>query len=153
MPIATSPHQTTDFVLEIDRALPEAERPTFELRFVTGAESRRIRKLATEAANLKQEEQATAKFLEAMGLFVVGWRNLKHPRTGEPISFDLAKLEEVLSNSELAELFWRGQSHLALTEDDLKKSVSPSASASASTASDAQSRDIAGTSQVPVASR
>ena len=134
MPIAFEPQENRMCWLLSDADKPKESRPMF----TCAAPTRRImakywatrEEMDKLAAN--DEEVFHAKCIEAILLGVTGWVNFKHPGTGEPIPFNAESLLEWLTDDERAELLRRWPVAFQITEEERKKSLSPSPSGAAS---------------------
>jgi hypothetical protein len=133
MPIALHPHAAVDFTLKADRALPEAERPVFRLRFQTGLEYERLNELYRQAQTVEAAERVPVLGqIAAAG--VIGWRAMPDPySTYSPEA--MGKLfSESLTALEQWELAAAVLDEPMAKERDLKNSVSPSPTVSADSA-------------------
>lgn len=133
--IAIDPNQAVDYTLKIDADKPVKDRPTFVLRFLTARQWIRfigILERIDALAEQKKNDEALDAGVEAMALLVTGWRNIP----GDP-PFDVKQLPDVLTDAGFWELLYGGRNAILLTENDRKKSASPSASAAGPSASNA----------------
>jgi hypothetical protein len=84
MPLSANPDDTIPYVLETDRALPEAERPRFDLRFLTCRQRQTVAALVTQAQR-ETEDPEVAKLLdEAIGVGLARLTNVRHQ--GQPVA-------------------------------------------------------------------
>lgn len=133
MPIAFDPNETVTFSLESDAALPEHERPRFTTRFLTAREHARCARLRAEYYRDNDELAALEKLVEAAGLGLVSWDNLRGA-DGLPATCGKTDLGDVLTPLELDELYFAKCKAVTLSELDRKKSALPSRSVTSPTA-------------------
>lgn len=104
---------------------PEAERPTFTYRRMSGAEYMDI----CDAYDGMNNEQLTMR-KRLTGLFaaarvgLVGWSNQINLETGEAQEFDLEKLEKIFDQNDADHLIGKRILHGRLSAEDKKKSES-----------------------------
>jgi len=155
MPIALNPNKTYWISLASDEdALPAEERPAFEYRFLTYAETMDFSERMTEYANwveslgsgkeqanertMQRLQELSARLIEAAGSKMVGWRNLYDDK-GKPIAFDREKLPGICTLAELIELVQRQMMQQGPSVEDKKKLESPLPCNTASSATAAAS--------------
>ena len=103
MGIGNDPDATFKLSLEMDMEIPEADRPTFTFRYVTGREWKRI---ATTYDNLSDAENGAIGFdrvLDDIRTVLVGWHNFAD-RDGNAIEYDPASMDELVNPMEALEL-------------------------------------------------
>lgn len=140
MPLATDPQQTFEVVLGSDEAKPAESRPTFIFHYLTRRESRQVRE-AWEGLDEARDadgnvDAAVEAVIECVRGNLVGWEH-QVDRQGKPVPFDPARLEDLVGDMELMELFVRMRAGNDMLPADLKKSGSPSPSDSGSSDEDA----------------
>ena len=135
MPRALNPNSRFPVVLDSDAS--SDPKPTFWFRFLTGAEFMEL-----DDAVSSQQAAGTARDLAApvytvlrMGL--VDWTNLRD-HDGNPIPYQPADLERFVDYGEACELAVKMRTGCMLSEGDLKKLGSPSASPAASSVESAE---------------
>jgi len=123
MPLACDPNQTFRVHLDSDADKPDESRPDFEFRFLTGREWKAC---VTVDDRIEGAENAVAILDDVLDLLrplLVGWRNMTD-RTGRPMPFDKAGLEDLVNPAEAWELLGKVMGHNRLDGDDLGKSAS-----------------------------
>lgn len=131
--IAMDPELTFPVTLAGAAGKPEAERPVFVCHHPTQRETARMSRLAKEADEEKEPEKSGELLAQAIGVVLVGWRNVRDRKRAE-VAFDAGRLPDLLTGRELWELYFAIATAAALSEEDLKKSGSPSPSATAGSA-------------------
>ncbi|MCK4340291.1 MAG: hypothetical protein KAY37_01035 [Phycisphaerae bacterium] len=121
--IALDPQATVEFCLDAWPGVPD-QRPAFIAHYLTCRQNIEYDKLLDRASELKPAEGLPV-LLEAIGLGLVGWRNVCD-RSGRPLEFEVGLLGDLLTWHELWELAGRVLSETSLAESDRKKSLSPS---------------------------
>jgi hypothetical protein len=135
MPICADSSETVDFVLATDKA--KENPPTFQVRFLTDAETRKLRKLLEQAGNETDEDKSAQLVDAAIAVGVAGVRNLSF--RGQPLK-DLDAIaaaggySAILSSKEVWELAYGQLSAIGLAESDRFKSASAQGSAPAPSA-------------------
>lgn len=131
MPISADPDATAEYSLASDADKPAESRPVFICRFMTRKEHRHVADLVQEAYDTPATPEGDAEcyrlLIEAIGIGVVGWRNIAIP-------FDLSRLDEALSDREFWELARNYPGAVRSTERDRFLSRSQARSAAASPA-------------------
>ena len=123
MPIALDPDRTIDIVLKLDEGKPNP--PAFVCKFLTGRQVAKVQQLRAAVSERGLiDQQAIDQLSEALGVGLVGWRNL-------PGEFAVGRLADVLTFAEMFELAGKMVTRTDATEEELKNSASPSASATA----------------------
>ena len=112
MPIATAKGDTFKISLRSDRVdesgkkVPEEQIPKFEFLFLTGRQQKELAKdldaFKLEWGNVKTID----RLFEILGKYIVGWENICHPKTKQPLAFDKDKLMDVLRFQEANELVY-----------------------------------------------
>ena len=134
MPLALSPNETFEIVLASDAAEPEASRPTFICRHLSGRDLRRIVAVQDDLDNAPSGGEALDRVFDALRMVVCGWRNMVRHSADEggvceTIPYDPARLDELLTMGEAQELMARAiAGGRAPDGADLKNSASPSPS-------------------------
>lgn len=138
MPINANPDSYVKVSLSSDSEIPEDKRPKFLVRFATDKESHEINRLFDQAATETDIAKARDLRQQAISIGIAGWENVKfrgqEVNPGTPI-------EEFLTASEAWELVELMIKTPRLTEDDKKKSSSPSTTKPASSAPDASKQE------------
>lgn len=84
MPIAITPNSTFEYVLKVDRDLPEEERTLFRLRALSAAEQAKVE---DQTASLSREDEIRVRsgstILEALRLGLVGWEGFRDENGNE----------------------------------------------------------------------
>jgi hypothetical protein len=162
MPIGTSPGELGPWVwLDADANVPHDTRTRFRPRFPSARQAARIERLMDEAVAVADRDQALDKLLAALGLIVGECENL--PACGGVIRLDMFKfhaaherpsdeqlagqvsvLADALTQQELWQLYIKLVQAVRVTEEDLKNSGSPSRSAAATSAANADATAAAG---------
>lgn len=133
MPISSDPARTAPYWLACDAETPEANRPTFDCRFLTRREMRRVDELTKQAYAAKDDAQCYGLLIDALRVGVAGWRNMFDP-DGQPVPFDLSAIDGILTDQELWELVYGYPRAVSRTEHDRFLSRSPSQPTGASSA-------------------
>lgn len=113
--IAFDPSSRYEFTLTPYEGEPAQSRPTFIARHMTVRERQRFIDLWGNAP----EEQAAANIDEAIGIALVGWRNVTDA-ANKPVEFSASRVVDVLTAPELSELLVRLWNAGALTDDQRK---------------------------------
>lgn len=136
MPLALSPSETFDVALDLDEAIPESVRPTFEFRYLSSRAYRaRVALLDRVEAFYAQAtpdqptdvyEALTGDIYESLRHQLAGWKNLGR-------SFDRADLDDILNDAEARELLAKAtrMSRLQVPEKNDSGSPSPGATGDA----------------------
>ena len=127
MPVAADPTQTAPYVLAQHRTLPEAERPTFRLRFLTVRQARDMSRLFREAMDAGDDDAYLSKLLEAAQIAVVGWERFD-------VEYDPDQLDAIVTTMDLIELCRDGPLAVSMAEGEAKKSAWQSESSSGESA-------------------
>lgn len=125
MPIACDPDLKIEFSLPYDEKQPEETRAVFEARFITCRQRRQVTGLMKQAMAADDDNKSERFILDALIIGLTGWRNLKN-RDGEIIEFDVERLPDILTDTEMWELVGLLLRQTQIAEDDIKKSVSQS---------------------------
>ena len=136
MGIGNDPDATFKLSLEMDMGIPEADRPTFTFRYVTGREWKRI---ATTYDNLSDAENGAIGFdrvLDDIRTVLVGWHNFAD-RDGNAIEYDPASMDELVNPMEALELARNVLQQMTPTGTELGNSGSPLQSVSEKSATNA----------------
>lgn len=128
MPLATNPNRRFWVTLESDAYLPEAERPRFQYRFLTGAEWERVAALLDGLDTSPGVGKAVETIFAAATTGLADWDRIVGP-DGEALAFDPARLKEVLTVVEALELANKARDGGILNARDRKnfERLSPSA--------------------------
>lgn len=124
MPLALEPTETFRVVLESDKKKPEAERPYFEFRHLSGREWRKLAKLTDSGSEPKDGLDEMDDAIKMISSGLVGWGNMK-TATSTTIRFNKKRLDEILTPAETFELLIKFRNQ-GLTVDDEKNLDSPS---------------------------
>lgn len=127
-----------EFSLEGDAEVDAGERPTFLTRALSARQSVEVQGLLDECAAAIAGGERVEKLLDVLRIGLVDWRNV-------PGELDVAKLDELLTLSELSELVYGMIAATTPTAADRKNSDSQSASAAEPSANTAPDSDDAGT--------
>jgi hypothetical protein len=156
MPLCCDPQARYPYVLRGDRQSakkPADQQPRFFLRYLTVRQWRKYCALGDQSAEDLRTMPAGVladRLLGLLALVVASWEGLRRPDGSEvapPVGGALNALEEVLSITEVWELYYAGQRQSELTEDDRKNSPSPSLGGSeASAAATAAGTQVAASS-------
>lgn len=129
MPIAIDPLQKFKAVLLSDRDKSEGERPAFIYRYATGRQWLAAREFDQQIKNAKTDNEmpfdTIAELFDKLRFKLIGWEHMNDPDTGEPIKFDPAKLEDLLTMTEAFELLGLCLQQ-RVSDSDKKKLESPS---------------------------
>ena len=136
MPVATDPSQKHDVVLNSDLQCPEDQQATFVFRYMTRRDARNVREVYDGMDKMVDGDAAMDAVCGCIRQHLVGWHNITD-RDGETIAFDADRLDDILTDAEMMELFIKMRLGSQLGVADLKKSESPSQPASEEYASDA----------------
>lgn len=117
MPRALDPDNRFDLWLDTDADKPEAERPVFVGKYLTGREFERM-DAVTRGASDNDTTATVMAFYAALRIGIVDWRNM-------PEEFDAEKLADYLTPGEAAELLKKLGERISLSGDDPKGSASP----------------------------
>ena len=120
MPAFSEPNRKYQIILEADKDKEPALRTVFLAKSVTFRIHRSIAELV-DRTNTETIDQYFSDTLEALKMVLVGWKNFKHPDTGEDIPFDPAKFEDYLTATEAYQIVSKALYNDTL-EDDQKKS-------------------------------
>jgi hypothetical protein len=138
MPIACDPSKRATFWLTLDGEKSEDVRPMFIARFITDRQWLKIMDLIDKADSLGTDRRKQTETLdEIFAIGLIDWKNMLDP-SGNSVAFDVSKLSDVLTLSEKWQLVYTMLNAVQLQEADQKKSASPSASVTVSTAPDVQ---------------
>ncbi|HEV7297755.1 MAG TPA: hypothetical protein VGN72_00195 [Tepidisphaeraceae bacterium] len=105
-----------------DRDKPQDVRPALVGRFVTCREYRQVRRLLIDAEKASDEEVTIDKSLAAIGMILVGWRNVGDA-DGRPVEYSIGKLESVLTLDDVIELVEHLVIEMRLSENEKKVSA------------------------------
>jgi hypothetical protein len=140
MPINADPNETAPLSLKIDAKLPDETRPTFQVRFLTDSELRKLRRLLKAASEEKDEDKSVAMVEEALRVGIVDGKNLVF--RGKPLDFaDLKKFGDYFSSREVWELAYGQIEAITVGEQDRFSLGSQVASEPVQSAQDATAID------------
>jgi hypothetical protein len=126
MPVALDPNQRIDIWLDSDKDKPAETRPTFVTRFLTVRETLVYEQALKDAGAEKNNQAARDKLIGGLSMVLVSWRNMTD-RDGNPIAFNLAEVDALLTVSELWWLAYQSLHRAQLSEDERGKSALPPA--------------------------
>jgi len=125
--LALDPRETFEVLVASEEGTPDATRSRFTFRYLSAREFRKVNALAGEYEALKalSSDQVLDRLTAALRVNLVGWC-VREVDT-ESVPFDLEKLEDICTVSELWELFdaARRQSRLDGPEKNASGSPSP----------------------------
>lgn len=121
MPRALEPGDTFEVVLDYDKEKPAAERPTFIYRAMSCREFRTFKPNWDGSV----DGPSLDALLKSAKDNLVGWRNMLDPESREPIPFDLAEFDKIVTPLEAWELVNLSAMGQEVSADDKKKSASP----------------------------
>jgi hypothetical protein len=131
LPLACNTAARAPFWLDADASSPISTRAVFLVKFLTTAELQRYNALLEQIASAPDDLAAYKLAREALGVGIVGWRNMNypvdHPEAGKPMPFDLDLLfsAKVLSEQELWVLVRLYPSVVRPVEADLRNLEQP----------------------------
>jgi hypothetical protein len=128
MSLAADPKATYSHVLFSDRELAQDKQPVFSFRYLTSRQCKELDKSREEFDKAKIGEEVVMAAVKVLIKTLTGWKNVKDG-DNNIIEFDIAKIEDVASPAELAELVMMAVSQRP-TPEDKKKLESPSPSGS-----------------------
>lgn len=131
--IAMDPQQQIPISLKSDQAKPAASRPTFYARVLTAREHAQASRLLDEAAKPGDAEASLNSLVALAKVTLQGWARVQD-RGGNGVAFAPERLPDLLTTNELWELAVASITASSVTEDDKKKSESPSAGSGATSA-------------------
>jgi hypothetical protein len=144
MPNALRPDRRLTLWLASDEDLPQAKRPTFVFKHLSGADWEYMMNLGDRLKVLQGKKNADAykdgmnEIYGALGRAAVGWTHMVDPDTEKPIPFEAPTFDEaerlvtagslkhVLDLNEALELTTKLCNSIRLGVDDRKKSASQS---------------------------
>jgi len=132
--LATSPGQTFEVSLEADKDKSKKNRPVFIMRVLTCNQWRSLAKMHDDFF-VADESDSLAKAFEIIKKCLVGWKNVG-------VDFDFAVLGDLVSMPQVTELMQLAVGQRP-TDDDRKKSDSPSGSGTAQSAKNAGAKNSA----------
>ncbi len=134
MPLPLSPNDRFELSLKSDEEIPQADRPTFLFRHLSGREQREMAAMFDELDQAKTTVDAMDITFRLLKHVLAGWRNLADP-SGEPIEYSRDGCEDVLQFREAQELVYRAWGYApsveGLGESDSQSSTSTDESAKA----------------------
>src|SRR5687767_10034435 len=139
MPLATDPSAQTNFHLAGDKHKPEAERPTFVLRFRSMRAENEYIRLVGDLDASKDPAERFKLAVQALSIFVTGWRNVLC-EDGKPLD-KLENLDLALDGAEIGEMLEGVPAALALGKAERLGFLSPSRDGTASSAEPAPAAD------------
>ena len=122
MPLVLRPGATFRIELDSDKDIPAEKRPYFLARYQSAAETQVALSLKSRfKKKTKPDEvrEVIKTICREVSEFIVGWDKIIDRKTGDEISFDPAKLEQVLTWGEINELLAKSQNQ-GVEIDDLK---------------------------------
>ena len=125
MPITCDPDLKVEFSLLYDEKQPEEKRTVFEARFITCRQRRQVTDLMKQALDADDDSESERLILKALEIGLTGWRNIRDS-IGQAIGFDVQRLPDILTDTEMWELLGLLLRQTQIAEADLKKSVSQS---------------------------
>ena len=129
MPIALDSGETFEVALPCDEGRSEVERPVFVCRYLVAKRWREMARVGDESDGKPMAgEDILDRACEAIRLSLCGWRNMPAPYTED------ADLLDMLTVSEVWELYYRVRGGSCLSVSAKKGSASPSPTASAESA-------------------
>ncbi|MDP9175613.1 MAG: hypothetical protein M3O30_17355 [Planctomycetota bacterium] len=140
MPVGIDPNEKYSYVISTDRAKPPELQPKLIFHYATGREQRRVGEMFDAAGEAKTLEESFSLRADAVRVLLVGWEKFTD-RQGNPIPYDPASLDAVLSDTDLSELDACLLKDMSLSELDKKKFVLFARSSSASSAANARADD------------
>lgn len=147
MPLALEPSQTFSFALKSDEAKPEAERPTFRFRFLSGRDYRQMGEELDDIDKLTSAVERRAGICVLLHKALAGWSNMVG-LDGEAIKYGDDHDLDFLTDIEIEELIYQLRWRQRASEMERKKSASQSPSETADSAEDAESASPAVASPV-----
>ncbi len=149
MPMALSKRSRFEVVLASDEGRPEAQRPTFVYRYLTGDEWLAVCELRDGLEQAGDAREGSAAIYEAACTGLVGWKHMVDERCEPPREIPFAAgaeaLRAIVGPVEACELIARIV-NTRITAEDKKKSDSPSASSTEPSAVSAAASNSAATS-------
>jgi len=125
MPLTLEPNATYEYILESDRDKPTPQ-PVFVFRFVTCREWRDLVALEDVFDAGTTAIEKLSAMLAAVKTSLVSWRHVT-TTDGVTIDYDPERLEDIVTQVEASELMRAALRNQQPTEQDKKKSESPSA--------------------------
>ena len=121
MPIASDPDCQIRLTLKSDEDKPEDSRPVFIFRHLTVRQWRKTAAIQDSLQTAESGSDAVAMILDALMPSLVNWEHLEV--SGEPVSYDPAKLDDLLTLGETMELLAALlEASAGPTPDEAKKS-------------------------------
>jgi hypothetical protein len=119
MSISVDPSDTFQICLERHEVLPVERRPLFSFRRCNGREFRAIARAVDSLAG-KSSEAACDDLYRAMAIGLLGWSNQTDPSTGESVSFDVTRLEDIIGPLDAAKLLQKRLAESSVTPAEKK---------------------------------
>jgi len=91
-------------VLKSDQDRPEQEQPYFEFEHLSGHQWIERVKIQESIEQAETGVEAVNRLFETLRIGLVGWGNMNNPETGQPIVFNVKKLQDLLTFGEAREL-------------------------------------------------
>lgn len=91
-------------VLKSDKDCPGSEQPFFEFEFLSAKRWCERVKVQESIEQAETGVEAVRLLFEVLKIGLVGWSNMNDPKTGQPIIFNVEKLQELLTFYEAREL-------------------------------------------------
>ena len=138
MPRAVDPNDRFYVVLASDAATALERQPRFVYHYLTAREHRRLGQLNEKLLEAVTIDQVVDETFEAVKMGLVDWEHMTD-RNGQPVPFNLDELEDLVGLIEAQELvnLMSQQNPRLVSRDDKKKHDSPSACATAKSATSA----------------
>ncbi len=135
MPISAHKSKRAKISLEIDKDIPEPERPVFLFRFISNAERGEVRANLEAAGKFKDDESQSSSVCAAIRPALIGWEN--QTTAFAPAGDSIDPLRRILTLTEIWELAFAFLDGITVQERDIKNSQPPLADATEKSASDA----------------
>ncbi len=125
MQLALSPNVTFPVVLKCDLTTTTQKRPTFKVKYLTGAEWEQVASIDDRLSELDKKSSgpdAMDIIYEAVALGIAGWKNMVDPKTKKQIPFraGVKQLKKVIGFADAKELIDRILKQQKPTASDLK---------------------------------
>lgn len=146
MPLVLEPKAKFEVVLDCDSKKYKEKQPTFIFKYLSSRKWKEMARLSDAFDKDDSGETAIDTVFKAIGMSLVGWRNMTDP-DGSEIAFDAESLDDIVTPAEALELMQAAVSQLP-TPEDKKKLGSPSPSTTAKSAKTAKGRRTAKTSRL-----
>jgi hypothetical protein len=119
MPAFSEPNRRYKIILEADKDKEAAIQTVFFARSVTFRTHRKIAELV-DRTNTESLDSYFDDTKAALSLVLVGWKNFKHPETGEDIPFDIDKVEDYLTATEAYQIVSKSLYNDSLEHEEKK---------------------------------